>query len=142
MTTEEDFQRALEADPEDYQTRLVFADWLQERDDPRSAGYRAMGRLRISPDLYRRYENLRPVSMERAYFGRWANSNRPQFNVEVLACLLPDDWFSKLETTDESAEWWVYYKTRRDAEDGAARAFARLPLERQAELLAQEPLPA
>ncbi len=30
MTTEDDFQTALDAAPDDWQTRLVFADWLDE----------------------------------------------------------------------------------------------------------------
>jgi hypothetical protein len=29
MTTEEDFQRQLDLHPDDHQTRLVFADWLE-----------------------------------------------------------------------------------------------------------------
>ena len=33
MTTEDDFQRALDANPDDWQTRLVFADWLEDRGD-------------------------------------------------------------------------------------------------------------
>ena len=49
MTTEDDFQAALDADPENWQTRLVFADWLQERGDPRAEGYRALGVLRRRP---------------------------------------------------------------------------------------------
>jgi uncharacterized protein (TIGR02996 family) len=49
LTTEDDFQNALDANPEDHQTRLVFADWLQERVDPRAEGYRALGRLRVQP---------------------------------------------------------------------------------------------
>ena len=36
MTTEDDFQQALDANPDDHHTRLVFADWLQERGDPRA----------------------------------------------------------------------------------------------------------
>ena len=43
VTTEDDFQRALDKNPDDWQTRLVFADWLEERDDPRAEGYRALG---------------------------------------------------------------------------------------------------
>ena len=31
MTTEDDFQAAPDASPDDWQTRLVFAAWLQER---------------------------------------------------------------------------------------------------------------
>ena len=43
MTTEDDFQAALDANPNDWQTRLVFADWLDERGDVRASGYRALG---------------------------------------------------------------------------------------------------
>jgi uncharacterized protein (TIGR02996 family) len=49
MTTEDDFQNALAAQPQDWQTRLVFADWLQEHNDPRAEGYRAMGMRRVTP---------------------------------------------------------------------------------------------
>lgn len=42
MTTEDDFQRTLDANPNDWQTRLVFADWLEEHGDPRAEGYRAI----------------------------------------------------------------------------------------------------
>ncbi|MBN9120212.1 MAG: TIGR02996 domain-containing protein [Planctomycetes bacterium] len=34
MTSEDDFQAALDPDPDDHNTRLVLADRLQERDDP------------------------------------------------------------------------------------------------------------
>jgi uncharacterized protein (TIGR02996 family) len=49
VTTEDDFQAALDASPEDWQTRLVFADWLQERGDRRAAGYRVLGLHRCYP---------------------------------------------------------------------------------------------
>jgi uncharacterized protein (TIGR02996 family) len=50
VTTEDDFQAALDAHPKDWQTRLVFADWLDERGDPRAEGYRALGTLSLCPD--------------------------------------------------------------------------------------------
>src|SRR5437868_4196470 len=37
MTTEADFLQAIRDDPDDDAARLVFADWLEERGDPRSA---------------------------------------------------------------------------------------------------------
>lgn len=40
MTTEDDFQNHLDLNPLDFHTRLVFADWLEERDDPRGPAYR------------------------------------------------------------------------------------------------------
>ena len=39
MTTEDDFQTALDANPEDWQTRLVFADWLEDNGDPQRADF-------------------------------------------------------------------------------------------------------
>ena len=49
MTTEDDFQVALDTNPGDWRTRLVFPDWLPERSDPRADGYRALGVLRRAP---------------------------------------------------------------------------------------------
>lgn len=49
MTTEDDFQAALDANPEDWQTRLVFADWLQERGDSRTACTRSATRSSTRP---------------------------------------------------------------------------------------------
>lgn len=48
MTTEEDFQRALDADPENGGLRMVFADYLDEQGDPRGPGYRALGLLGLN----------------------------------------------------------------------------------------------
>lgn len=42
---EKAFWDHLEAHPEDSTCRLVFADWLQERGDPRAEGIRVLGRL-------------------------------------------------------------------------------------------------
>ena len=47
VTTGDDFQRRLDEHPDDFQTRPVFADWLEERGDPRAEGYRALGRFRM-----------------------------------------------------------------------------------------------
>lgn len=42
---EKAFWDHLETHPEDSTCRLVFADWLQERGDPRAEGLRVLGRL-------------------------------------------------------------------------------------------------
>jgi uncharacterized protein (TIGR02996 family) len=52
MTTEDDFQRAPAAAPRAWQTLLVFADWLAQRDDPRADGYRALGLRRFAPTFF------------------------------------------------------------------------------------------
>src|SRR5829696_4545434 len=81
MTTEDDFNAALDAKPEDWQTRLVYADWLQERGDPRAEGYRALGVLR-----------LRPKREGEGEGGTWAYQGGVAD--DYPAChTLPRDWF-------------------------------------------------
>ncbi len=50
MNDEQAFFGVMDAHPDDMTTRLVFADWLQERgEDERAAGYRALAAARIVP---------------------------------------------------------------------------------------------
>jgi uncharacterized protein (TIGR02996 family) len=140
MTTEDDFQRKLDASPEDWQTRVVFADWLQEKDDPRADGYRALGaggfrahksQFHNSPDYPE-------------YFGFTNERNNRAEELGFVTAVLPDDWYE--DYTKISApicnDWWNWHKSRSSAEDAAALAFARLPVARRAELLAGAPAEA
>jgi uncharacterized protein (TIGR02996 family) len=140
MTTEDDFQAALDAATDDWQTRLVFADWLQDRSDPRSDGYRVLGSLRLRPTFDRTSNPWsKPSRPLRGCWSWWIGTRA----VDLTASVLVRDWFEAIETADhykpstgvvneESKDW---YK-RRQAEDAAALAFLRLPAERRAELLA------
>lgn len=123
MTTEDDFQRALDANIEDWQTRLVFADWLEERGDPRAEGYRALGALRLYADLgyHRRFVYQSS--------GEWTAGGSPDRSV------LPRDWYAPLMPSRELE--LENDEARRSAEDKAALAFARLSPQRRAELFAQ-----
>lgn len=112
MTTESDFQQLLDADPTDWQTRLIFADWLQERNDIRAAGYRALGRLRLYP---------RVVVVDCAC---WLN-DMPANNKRHV---IPHAWASRLTV------FFMYWDSRQDAEDAAAKAFALLDPTEQAAL--------
>lgn len=117
------FHAALDTDPGDHTTRLVFADWLDERDDPRAEGYRALG-------LRGFVTGLSPAG------GRtrgWADASYgPPFRSS-----LPNVWFWEVRTSAPyRTSAWVHWPTRREAEDAAALAFARLPAEVRAELLA------
>lgn len=137
MTTEDDFQRALDAEPEDAHTRLVFADWLEERDDPRAEGYRAIARLErpSCADMVNR--NGHYLWMKSS----WAGSDSEYGT-------LPNDWFELLEGGGQiysngdkvndarGIGQWRNYRSRRAAEDAAALAFAKLSPERRTELLA------
>jgi uncharacterized protein (TIGR02996 family) len=120
VTTEDDFQRALDARPDDWQTRLVFADWLEERDDPRAEGYRAMGLIGIRP------------TGDRGGWS-WAQVGPPTPSPHHL----PNDWFYALHNTGGAGLYPATCPTRRAAEDAAALAFATLPPILKAELLAR-----
>jgi uncharacterized protein (TIGR02996 family) len=88
MTTEDDFQNALAAQPQDWQTRLVFADWLQEHNDPRAEGYRAMGMRRVTPRHFKSASAW--VWLNAHYAASYGKSS------EVRAATLPDDWYDRL----------------------------------------------
>ena len=130
MTTEEDFQAQLDAEPDNHTLRRVFADWLDDMGDPRGPGYRALGVLAKNPGIY----GLR------GYFGRDTNG---YYGIEKFPegrpYLLPDDWFLFVEsnwTFGGDGEQWRYQDGRCGIENAAAIAFAQLTPERQAELLA------
>ena len=136
MTTEDDFQAALDACPEDHQTRLVFADWLQERGDPRAEGYRALGTIRAVPY----YDALHRPKGDKCWWS-FAHLRRAGHSLDRHGpCLLPVVWYLKLKPENRLPGWdphaWCYFPTRREAEDTAALAFAKLPRARRAELLA------
>lgn len=138
MTTEDDFQAALDAVPNDWQTRLVFADWLQDRGDPRAEGYRTLGLLRFRP--------LRIEDGDEAAWTAGASDNTSHRNHPIHGRAMVDrDWYDLVAPPTprvhgwQSANWWAYFHTRRECEDALALAFARLPPDRRAELLASEP---
>jgi uncharacterized protein (TIGR02996 family) len=150
MTTEDDFQNWLDEHPDDHHTRLVFADWLQERGDPRAEGYRALGRLRRWPHrwIYRSVEVPRSVfrlSPSQAVVswlfhdgsgthGFYQDDNRPGTIDDCHA--LPADWFRAADRRhlvtsehyvcgdvigEQDAIWTT---TRRSLEDRVVAAFA------------------
>ncbi len=138
MTTEDDFQQALDANPRDWHTRLVFADWLQDRSDPRADGLRAIA-------LNKRY----PLSARAAGLaadGCWWHRGAP--DAPGHHNNIPDDWFALLPKGAGSESFWPLFThddnsllPRHACESALARAFADLPPERQAELLSA-PIPS
>lgn len=123
MTSEDDFQRMLDANPEDHATRLVFADWLQDRDDARTEGYRALGVLR-------RYCEADEYGNRWTHWGKTLRMSG-WLELGSHSCL-PGDWHEHLF----SPAYIVTYWSREHADDAAAVAFSLLSCERRAELLA------
>jgi uncharacterized protein (TIGR02996 family) len=133
VTSEDDFHRALDARPDGGQTRLVFADWLQERGDPRADGYRAIA-----------IQRRRPLdSPQKGKTAWWWHCHPSAEHHNVVA----SDWFTLLPANVGSKLFWPLItetggiKSRRECEDALASAFAQLPPERQTELL-NAPRPA
>lgn len=119
-TTEEDFHRQLDANPDDHHTRMVFADWLQERDDPRAEGYRALGQLRLHPDL-------NPGLLHtNAWF--WSSDIPSEHN-------LPEDWWQHSWHTGAYHQHSGIRQSRRNLENHVALAFGQLPKERKHAIL-------
>lgn len=141
MTTEDDFQAALDAHPDDFQTRLVFADWLQERDDPRAEGYRALGKPGCYPNCYTlKGTSTRHKPAAAAWWAYWTDPH-PRFPAlpHHEGDWLPFDWFRLIPKLPEevSVNCHLIRATRRELDDVVALAFALLPAERRAELLAE-----
>ena len=151
MTREEDFQQKLTEYIDNHHTRLVLADWLQEHNDPRADGYRALGLLKISPNFSpdeRPFSNDPPFYRVDRPIGRWeywalvATARLYPYGPRPTTSntnYLPDDWLALIKTKYKyyyssillSCDFW----TRQEAEDAAARAFSLLPPDRKAELL-------
>ncbi len=135
MTTEDDFHRALDENPNDHQTRMVFADWLQEHDDPRAEGYRALGMLARRPEAGGH-------GVDSQHF--WGNRDVEHHldnDKKYAHTLLPGDWFHQITpgVDTHGTDYWRLHNNRRQAEDEAALAFSFLGPERKQQILNPEP---
>jgi uncharacterized protein (TIGR02996 family) len=146
VTTEDDFRRAIDANPEDWQTLIVFSDWLRDRDDPRADGYAALARHRKSPlpqivtevDKEGRtavWFSWVKVGMSRPLYQRGHATTAEEREPDAL----PPDWYDTVKEFNQHPDLppfvQVFFLTRAEALDAAARGFAELPAERRAELL-------
>ncbi len=125
MTNEEDFHKMLDENPDDHQTRMIFADWLEDRNDPRAAGYRALGQLQRRPAV----SDIATTSA--SMWGRMGTGtsqfvDHPHYGPSML----PPEWADRIGHTHSnfgSGNSWKVLNTRREADDAAAMAFAHIP---------------
>ena len=138
MSTEEAFQAALDAEPDNHTLREIFADFLDDMNDQRADGMRALGVNQLKS------VELTGQMRGKFVFGRSDNDRHEESWVKQYgSCLIHPQWLSMIEgRIYQDVKWWRYFHSRREAEDTAALAFARLPPERRAELLRREPCPA
>lgn len=125
MTTEDDFQKALVAEPHDWHLRVLFANWLEERADARAEGYRAMGLLRRAPAHWR---GTGPWVWLSTHHARYYTPSD-----EIATATVPDDWYDLIPKNQYKVA--EERTVLREALNDAARAFAQLPAARKAELL-------
>lgn len=125
MTTEDDFQRLLDVNPEDHHTRLILADFLEDRGDVRGPGYRAMGELRLYPSRRSLYD-MKKGRYTDTYVWSWHEvvTGRP------YASGLKMIWFSKIAHPRYGTNRYPW-SSRREAEDAAAIAFSLIPLNKR-----------
>lgn len=128
MTTEDDFQAAIDAEPANGLLRQVFADWLDDRGDDRAAGYRALGALGMSPRHFRPTSDPRDDHWMYQLLRQWAwnaaytfDDRRPEMGA----------WFRAFEPR----VYGSHHRTRRGTDDAAARAFGGLTPGQQAAAL-------
>lgn len=130
VTTEDDFQRLIDRKSDDWHTRLVLADWLEDRGDPRSGGYRAIA-----------IQKRRPLQGRHRDIDTWWWHRSGSTKIEDFHNHIPQDWFSLLPAGEGSESFWPVFspkggiKSRRECEDALALAFSLLSPERQAELM-------
>jgi uncharacterized protein (TIGR02996 family) len=127
VTTEDDFQVALDLHLTDWQTRLVFADWLEEYGTPeqksRAPGYRKMGHFRRYP------HSLRVTDGYPWYFeiGHAVNVTDTDAAFDRVGNVLPPTWWRLIRTiAAQSLNYTKYFRSRREAENAAADAWYAL----------------
>lgn len=118
MTSEEDFDRLLDKRPSDYLTRLIYSDWLEERNDPRAKGYIALGKLKRK-------------TQGKGWQFMWSSDREIKIDWR-RKYVLPKKWFFILQP-----ELAFNGDTRKRAEDLAALAFSKLDLDTQESILVQ-----
>jgi uncharacterized protein (TIGR02996 family) len=113
MYDEEDFQRAIDADPTNGTIRMAFGDWLEEQGDPRAEGYRELGRLGKVP----RHLSSGECQFHNAY---------AKGSLILKECeILPDRWFDKIKirACDICRLRHKDARPRRNLEDAVALAY-------------------
>lgn len=132
MNEEAAFFAAINENPGDSTTRLVFADWLDDRGDPRGAGFRAIVRLGIVP--------VKSVSKDRSDGYVWYVWNvakytsykwrKPLPGNSYSCAMLPKRWFLLLEgftesddSSNEGGSWWRAWDSLAEAQSAIAKAY-------------------
>lgn len=100
MTEEECFMSAIESNPLDSINWLVYADWLEDRQEQRSGGIRAMGSLGKYPQKFIHKEYLKP---DIEYWSFWWLQYTCLAPIGEEHSWLPEQWFARMV---DRGPWW------------------------------------
>ena len=144
MNDETAFQDAIDKDLENWDLRLIFADWLGDHDQDREMGYRAIVANRIVGS------NTCTMDWATGRFDWMPNAPSTFFESGSFPHKkLPGDWYAALDGFEELSgshnpdlalvkngkHKWKTYENRRAAENALARDFLKLHPWRQKQLL-------
>jgi uncharacterized protein (TIGR02996 family) len=113
MIDESVFHAALDDDPTNSGTRLVFADWLEEQGDPRAAGYRWMGENGKRP-----YDWPKSPGLVRHDTHDWYRVEGGAIWEVPVFCQIPEWIWKRLQSGHD----WVHFASRRAAEEALCLA--------------------
>ncbi len=120
--------RELDKDVRNQTLRMALADRMEEIGHSLANGYRALAVLGKNPDWW---------SRDKTPYVWWGGDNKYVEGV-FGPVTLPRDWWILLPIGAQigGPNWeWQHNLTRQQAEDAAAEAFLKLPVERQQEIL-------
>ncbi len=109
MNDEAAFLEAIRATPHDPALRLIFADWLDERDDPRAELVRIEEEMRQVPVFGDRFWQLKPRRNELRRRAPWdwlAELDYGYGSFPVFRHGIPDGWKERWRLIREYTEQW------------------------------------
>src|SRR5689334_19888781 len=108
MATEQSFLDAIKSQPEDRAVPLVYADWLEERGDPRGELIRVEEEMRSLPIYSDRYWELKPRrnALQAGCEAKWLQQLRYGTDYEPVFREIPDGWKERWRLLREFTERW------------------------------------
>lgn len=122
MNDEETFLALICGSPADYQLKMVFADWLRDRDDPRASAWDALAGWRIAPHLCAERPTVWDVSCYMEYPDYVVGSSRWRAN-PCAPAMIPEEWFDAIDHPDTMSK---DFDTVRAAYDALVVAYLKL----------------
>jgi uncharacterized protein (TIGR02996 family) len=108
MSDEAHFLAGIESQPDDRALRLVYADWLEERGDPRAELIRVEEEMRRVPIYSDRYWELKPRrnALGRKAYTAWLRQMRYGTDYEPVFAEVPGGWKERWRLLREFTERW------------------------------------